>query len=116
MTIKKFTVNNTEFMFVNTTWSNSRAWGHETTLLENDREVATNKCTHLNRTWECYEYQTCMLGCVRILIENRIAYLTNIYKEDRNISRITKKHREALEEIINDDARLNLLKELKGML
>ena len=116
MTIKKFTVNNTEFMFVNTSWSNSRVWGHDTTLLENDREVATNRCTYQNRTWECYEYQTCMLGCVRILIENRIAKIKDTYKSDRNISRITKKHKEALEEIIADDARLKILRELKGML
>lgn len=93
------------------TWSTSRAWGHKTYLFDNfGNEIATNKVTYYNRTWESYEYQTCLLGMIRDFIDvKRDEYLTR-YKEAHNIARLTSAKKEiALEKFEN----LEIIKDMR---
>lgn len=83
------------YSFVNDTWSNRTSWGHSTTLLFNDcLEVANNKVTYINRTWELYEYETCMQGCIENMYGQRLENYLNNYKTANKIDRFKKGQRE----------------------
>lgn len=97
------------------TWSTSRAWGHKTYLFDNfGNEIATNKVTYYNRTWESYEYQTCLLGMIRELIDTKRNEYMARYKDAHNIKRLGGKEKDrALEkfealEIIKDMREIQL--------
>ena len=47
-------------------WKKTRnGFKHEATLCSNGSNVATAKCSYLNRTWECYEYETVLKKIIR---------------------------------------------------
>lgn len=107
MEIKKFTVNGKEYEFVNSYRSTRSGFAHDTTLFINGVEKTENTCHYLNRTWECYTYQTVMMGAVRELINDRRIRLEKKYKEENGFSKLTEKRRSALEDIFTADNVLN---------
>lgn len=88
--------------FVNESWSNSRAWGHKTTVFFNNYDYEPHKVTYLNRTWECYTYQTCMRGAINVIEEQELNRYIEDYKYNNNIYRFKKGEKE------------NVIKEFKG--
>lgn len=107
MEIKKITVNGKEYEFVNSSRNTRSGFAHDTTLLINGVVKTENTCHYINRTWECYRYQTVMMGAVRELINDRRIRLERKYKEDNGFSRLTDKRRLELENIFNADNVLN---------
>ena len=107
MDIKKFLVNGKEYMFVNSYRNTRNGFAHDTTLFINGVVNTKNTCHYINRTWECYTYQTVMMGAVRELINDRRTRLERKYKEDNGFSRLTDKRRLELEDIFNADNVLN---------
>ena len=69
-------------------------WGHKVKIYKNDRLVAENKITYYNRTWECYRYQSCILGAIYNLIEDRKQTLIDDYKLKTGKKRTTKEEKE----------------------
>jgi len=78
-----------EYTIINEHWENANAWGHRSVLLRNGREIARNKVRYYNRTWEKYEYQTCMYGVVEKLLDGSKKDYIRAFKEDNGISRLT---------------------------
>lgn len=76
--------------FVNETWNNSNGWGHKTTIFKNMYEYDSHKVRYYNRTWEMYQYQTCMSGAVETIYENELNNFINNYKEKNDIIRFKK--------------------------
>lgn len=107
MEIKKFTVNGKEYEFVNSSRNTRNGFAHDTTLFINGVEKTENTCHYLNRTWECYTYQTVMMGAIRNLIDDRRIRLEKKYKEDNGFSKLTEKRRSVLEDIFTADSILN---------
>ena len=105
---RKIIVNNNEYEFINEGWETSRSWGHESWLLKNGYEIGHNRVTYINRTWENYRFQTCMLGVLWQLINDRETELKEQFKENKNISRLTKKYDDEFKKYLDDD---ELLKE-----
>lgn len=116
MELVKKNIRGTEYTFVNRTWSNSNGWGHETTLLKNNYEMNSRRVRYYNRTWESYKYQTCMLGCVDELIEQKENKLKDEFKEEKQITRLTKKFETQFENYKNDNEELQILRELYNSL
>ena len=112
MGLYKRVINDNEYILVNESWSNSRAWGHRTILFRNGVELAENKVRYYNRTWECYQYQTCMKGCVRQLIDERAERLKERFKDTNNIQRFSSKTKGLYLEFRDSDSEYNELKEL----
>jgi len=54
---------------------------HVATLLKGGQEIARAKCTYLNRTWECYEFESVLYEIVNNFSgqekENFIAVIKN---------------------------------------
>lgn len=115
MIVTKTTSNGTEFKFVCESWSTSRAWGPRVKLYTgtNYAPIADVKIRYYNRTWEAYQYQSCMRAAVDKARSEHGARLIAYYKEDHNIKRLTKERRaQALEH----DDHWNTLNELYKMI
>lgn len=113
MEIIKKIINNNTYTFVCETWTTARAWEHKVTLFRNNTEYTTQKITYYNRTWECYEYQSCMLKCVNSIIDEEKEFIFNEYKRANNKKRLTQEQKD---ELTNNSKIIQELKELKKAL
>ena len=93
MEIRKIKVNGNEYQFVNGSRNTRTGFAHDTTLFKNDYEIAEASCHYLNRTWECYQYQTVMKRCVDAEINSEYDRFINHYKYQHNIKRMTAEKR-----------------------
>ena len=103
MEVRKIVVNGREFQFVNESRNTRSGFAHDTTLLINGCERVKHTCHYLNRTWECYRYQTSMYGAINEVINDRINYITKRFKEDNGYNKITAKRKIELSSVLNDD-------------
>lgn len=115
MIITKTTSNGTEFKFVCESWSNSRAWGHRVKIYVDDCYYPSTdvKIRYYNRTWEAYQYQSCMHAAVDRVRHEREAQLITRYKEDTGLKRLTKERRA---QVLEHDEYWNTLNELCKMI
>lgn len=93
MTIRKIKVNGNEYQFVNSSRNTRSGFAHDTVLFKNDYEIADYSCHYLNRTWECYQYQTVMLMCVDEEIDREYNRFIENYKYINGIKRMTAEKR-----------------------
>ena len=114
MIITKTTSNGTKFEFICESWSNSRAWGHRVKLYTgtNYAPIADVKIRYYNRTWEAYQYQSCMRAAVDRVRHEREVSLIAYHKEEHNIKRLTKERRAS---VLEHDEYWNTLNELYKM-
>lgn len=70
------------------------SWGHTCEIVRDFERLASNKIRYYNRTWECYRYQSCILGAIDNLIEDRKAELVDDWKLKNNKSKATKEQKE----------------------
>lgn len=110
MEIKKYNINKNEYTFVCEVWSNYRSWGHRVNLLRNNYEIAEARIRYYNRTWENYEFQTCMLKAIRIIEEHKQTSELEYYKEKTERKRLREAEKQ---EIYSNCEELKELKELE---
>ena len=67
-----YKINDTEYNFVCRSWENSRRWGHEVELKNGFSTIGRARCVYYNRTWESYEFQTCMLKAIDDAMKNDV--------------------------------------------
>lgn len=113
MEIKKFKIGKNHFEFVCETYENSRNWGHKVNLFKNGTEISKAKKTYINRTWEAYRYQSCMLKAIEQEIDEQKEYLKENYKDENNIYKMGKKDKQILENIIANNENIQVLLELR---
>jgi hypothetical protein len=105
MEIRKFRDLN-DWEIVNNCGGTRNGFKHESTLFHYGNEVENARVCYLNRTWECYTYQTSMREVVHkytTKIKNRIV---DDYKNENNVKRLTQKHKEKIEKLFAEDSRL----------
>ena len=111
MEIRKIKVNGREYQFVNDSRNTRHGFAHDTTLFIDGREYGRASCHYLNRTWECYRYQTVMKKCIGNIIEINEADYIAIYKADNDIKRLTAdKKDKVIKEFYNQKGIKELLK------
>ena len=113
MEIKKYQIGKNYFEFVCETWENSRTWGHKVNLFKNGTEISKAKKTYINRTWEAYRYQSCMLKAIYMLTDEIKENVTSKYKSENNIARLTKKHKENIDKMLENNEDMQILNELE---
>lgn len=116
METRKITVNEKEYLFVNESRSTRHGFAHDTTLLINGCERVKHTCHYLNRTWECYTYQTSMYGAINEVINERIDYITKRFKENNGYSKLTEKRKIELNSVLDNDIFLKEYKAVKECL
>ena len=97
MTIRKITVNGTEYQFINDSRNTRHGFAHDTTLFKNEMIIGKATVHYLNRTWESYRYQTVMVCCVNDIISKKLDNFIADFKEENGIRRLAKAKREELE-------------------
>lgn len=112
MTIRKIKVNGNEYQFVNSSRNTRSGFAHDTTLFKNDYEVADYSCHYLNRTWECYQYQTVMQRCISEEIDREYNRFIDNYKYKNNIKRLTLIKRVEAEQEFNTLAEIKELRKV----
>ena len=116
MTIRKIEVNGREYQFVNESRSTRNGFAHDTVLFANGYQMGKATCHYINRTWECYQYQTVMQRCISDIIEANEKDYIEVYKADNGIKRLTAdKKDKIIAEFYNQD-NINELLELKKAL
>lgn len=103
MEIKKYEIGNVVYEFVNEYWETRYSWGHRTVLFRNNVEISNNKVRYYNRTWECFRYQTCMLGAIEHEMEWAMNKALEEYKEDKGIGRFRKGEKEIVIENVKKE-------------
>lgn len=103
MEIKKFDIGDRHVEFVNESSSTRHGFKHTTVMFINGCQRGENTVHYLNRTWECYPFQTCMRGCVNKLFENRMEKLKNDFKIQHGYSKMTQKRIEEFEKWLGKD-------------
>jgi hypothetical protein len=113
MNIREVEKNGNKYQFVNEFAGTRSGFKHTTTVFKNGVEMAIATCHYLNRTWECYEYQTSMMKAVSELKEERQAVLVENWKRENGKSRIMQKTKD---EIFAKDEILKELAEVRNEL
>lgn len=106
-----------QYLIVNESGSNSRGFWHDSTLFLGDNEIAHNRAHYINRTWECYRFQTSMFGVVRIAKEYWEKYYLAKFKNEHNYNKLTAARKEEFEKYLNEQKEIiiynKMLKELQ---
>lgn len=107
-------VNGNKYTFVCEYWETSRAWGHKVTMFKNLYEWNNHKIRYYNRTWECYPYQSCILGVIRKTIQEEQEKAINNYKYANNVKRLTKEQKEEIYKGVEKIAELEQLYKMRS--
>lgn len=71
-------------------------WGHEADFKVNGLTVSHAKISYYNRTWESFQYQSCMLNALDNYIDNVKKSLFNKARDNQNINRLNKQYKEQI--------------------
>lgn len=110
MEIKKYNINENEYSFVCEGWSNSNGWGHRVVLIKNMYTMCETKIRYINRTWENYQFQSCMLKAIYIVKEKEQAYELECYRAKTGKKRLKEAEKQ---EIYANCKQLQELEELE---
>lgn len=91
--IKKITVSEIEFTFVNSWRKNRSGFVHETQLFKGSQKIAFNKSQYYNRTWESYEYQSSMRQAVYCALDEQKSFLVDEYKRSTGKKKLTEEQK-----------------------
>ena len=116
MTIYEKRINNNKWQLVCDMWETSRAWGHKVNLIKNGYDYGEHKVRYYNRTWERYEYETCMSDAVATLYEKELNQFINRWKEKNNVIRFKKGQKSEVINLFNQEEIAQDLKTLKAVI
>lgn len=71
------------------------------------------KATYYNRTWECYEYQSCITSCLNKLAEEVNKEITDRIKAENGWKKLTEKRFEVVERAFEKDVTLEIIQAVK---
>lgn len=87
-------IGNNEYTFECKSVRQGKGFAHKVILRKNGVEIERNSVQYYNRTWECYQYQSAMHGCVQKLIDPLFDSAERIWKMQNNRKQIRKAERE----------------------
>lgn len=109
MEIKKL---KNDYQFVNESAWNRSGFYHKSILFKGTRQIAENKVQYCNRTWECYQFQTSMRGCIYNYIEKELKQYIQRFKARNDIARLTKTKKEEVTKQFEEQEEIKELREL----
>lgn len=109
MEIKEIIIGENIYTFVNNYGNTRNGFKHTSVLFKSSPtstkyEIGRYTAHYLNRTWERYTYQSTMQGVVDSLIDSLVSDITEAYKRDNDIKRLTGKRQVAVSEIVHANA------------
>lgn len=113
MEIKKFKIDDIDIEFVNNSYNTRHGFKHVSHCFINGVDKGEHTVHYINRTWECYPYQTAMRGLINNLIEERTEQLKTRFKFDNDYKILNEKRKKEFDEYIIGDDKLEFYKNLK---
>ena len=106
-----------DYLIVNNSGSTRSGFYHDSTLIFGDIEMAHYRAHYLNRTWECYTFQTSMMGAVREYKRYYEDLYLDQFKRKNNYKKLTAQRKAEFEEFLNKQEKIiisnKMLEELK---
>lgn len=97
-------------------WVDCRdGFSHVCELYKDGYKLNSNRVHYLNRTWESYEFQSVMRGCVQNEIERILNKAIADYKTANGITRLVKDRKEKVIEAVHNSKEYGELKILLDM-
>ena len=94
----KFTFNGQDYEGRATSRNTRSGFAHDIVVHDsNYNDVCTASMHYLNRTWECFQYESVLHHAIWILTERAISGEIDDYKEERGIKRLPRGKREEIE-------------------
>lgn len=109
---KEIKMNGHDYYFVCNTRKTRNGFAHDVELFIDDMSAEENTVNYLNRSWEYYRYQTCMLGAINKAISKHAGAIERRFRNVNNITRMTAKKREELNAEIDSNAFIKEMREL----
>ena len=110
----EITIDGKRYRFYLSAWKTRSGFAHGAEMFdcESYRIVAEDKCYYLNRTWECWTYQTAILYAVRKAMDYLKSDVADNLRAENGWKNITKKRRAVLEEALDNNAEMVRLRKL----
>ena len=106
-------INKINYQFNCKTFDNRYNWGHKVQMIVNNRIVTENKIIYYNRTWETFNYQSCMNGAINLYYNDLFNNYLLEYKEENGKKRLTQTEKEELKKAFNKLDNIKSLLKLK---
>ena len=92
-----FTFNGKNYEARCTSRSTRNGFAHDCTVRdENYNDITEATCHYLNRTWECYRFESVLHKAISQIAEEQAEAIVEQWKEDNGKTRISAKKREEL--------------------
>lgn len=116
MEIRKILVDGVEYEFV-CAYSNTRSgFKHSVSLFKDNCQVSEGVCHYINRTWECFSYQTAMLQAIQNKLDDIREQLLYYFKLTNNYTKLTVVRKQEFEKHLNDNSDYIRYKKLYGVI
>lgn len=106
-------INKINYTFNCKTFDNRYNWGHKVQMIVNNRIVSENKIIYYNRTWETFNYQSCMNGAINLYYNDLFNEYITEYKQENGKKRLTQTEKEQLKKAFNKLDNIKSLLKLK---
>ena len=104
MEVKRIKIDGREFAFI-CDWRGTRSgFAHDVTMMENWRTAAKATAYYINRTWECWNYQTAILQAIQNAMDEEAKWVTRRVKRDNGWEKLTAKRKEAVDAALAESA------------
>lgn len=94
--LKKIKIGEIEFSFVCEYKNKRSGFKHVCDLYKGTYLLQSSVCNYVNRTWECYPYQSVMKQTVSCVITEIKWQLVDDYKKDNNVKRVKTETKELI--------------------
>lgn len=111
-TIKSFTVGNDKVEIYCSSRNTRSGFAHDAELFINGNSYPKSTCHYINRTWECYTFQSVIQKALSDVIQRKEEFIVNELKKKNNWSKITPTRKQEVEVVINADERITNLKKI----
>lgn len=105
MRIIKINANDNEYEFVCSSRDTRYGFAHDCNLFINGCDYGTTHCYYLNRTWECWTYQSVCMQAMHNVINEYVEREKSAYKDIHGYKKMTAKRKEDFENELKERAR-----------
>ncbi len=113
MNIIKININGTRFEFVCESRGTRSGFAHDCTLFINDIREQKVHCYYINRTWECWRYQSVCVEAVNAEIQYYTQRMLDKWKGENGYSRMTKTRKTDFDKYVENIPYIQTLKQCK---
>ena len=112
MEVKRINMDGREFAFI-CDWRGTRnGFAHDATMMENWRTVAKATRHYINRTWECWSYQSAILDAIKEAMDEEAKWIERKVKRENGWEKLTAKRREAVDAALAESEDYAIYKKL----